>query len=153
AARTILTAPSAGNWRDWPRRDKLRLLARLRQRAAQAGLEPDAHGPQRDRCLRSCAHFIDEHCRLDPQPRRERYRLWPAQRATLAEFVAHRRLVVLKARQLGLSWLALGFALHLMLFVPGTTALFFSKGEREAAELLRRLRGMIERLPDWLRPE
>jgi hypothetical protein len=60
--------------------------------------------------------------------------------------------VILKARQLGMTWLAVGFALWLMLFRPAATALLFSKRDDEAVHLLRfRLRGMYERLPQWMR--
>ena len=40
-----------------------------------------------------------------------------------------------------------------MLFQPAATVLFFSKRDQEAVHLLAfRLRGMLDRLPDWLRP-
>jgi len=65
---------------------------------------------------------------------------------------ATRLFVILKARQLGMTWLAVGFALWLMLFRPAATALLFSKRDDEAVHMLRfRLRGMYERLPPWMR--
>jgi hypothetical protein len=64
----------------------------------------------------------------------------------------HARLfIILKARQLGMTWLAVGFALWLMLFRPAATVLLFSKRDDEAVHLLRfRLRGMYQRLPEWM---
>jgi hypothetical protein len=63
----------------------------------------------------------------------------------------HRLVVVLKARQLGLTWLVLAFALWLLLFYPIATVLLFSRRDDEAADLLAvRLRGMHDRLPAWL---
>jgi hypothetical protein len=51
-----------------------------------------------------------------------------------------------------MTWLAVGFALWLMLFRPAATTLLFSKRDDEAVHLLRfRLRGMYERLPEWMR--
>jgi hypothetical protein len=65
---------------------------------------------------------------------------------------APRLFIILKARQLGMTWLAVGFALWLMLFRPAATTLLFSKRDDEAVHLLRfRLRGMYERLPEWMR--
>ena len=65
---------------------------------------------------------------------------------------ATRLFVILKARQLGMTWLAVGFALWLMLFRPAATALLFSKRDDEAVHMLRfRLRGIYERLPPWMR--
>ena len=79
--------------------------------------------------------------------------LWPAQRDVLLDLEQHRLTVILKARQLGLSWLVVGWALWLMLSQPAATVLFFSKRDQEAVHLLAfRLRGMLDRLPEWLRP-
>ncbi len=76
--------------------------------------------------------------------------LWPAQVAALRTIAAERLLVILKARQLGLSWLALAYALWLMLVQAPSTVLLFSLREAEAVELLARLRGIYARLPGWL---
>lgn len=78
------------------------------------------------------------------------FKLWPAQIRTLECMTHASRLVVLKARQLGLSWLALSYALWLMDFQAPSTVLLFSLKEAEAVELLERLRGMYRRLPLWL---
>ena len=65
---------------------------------------------------------------------------------------ANRLVVALKARQLGLTWLVLAFALWLMLFYPIATVLLFSRRDEEATDLLAiRLRGMYDRLPAWLK--
>ena len=45
-----------------------------------------------------------------------RFELWPAQAETLAAMAGSRKLVILKARQLGISWLCLSYALWLMVF-------------------------------------
>lgn len=80
------------------------------------------------------------------------FKLWAAQRSTLAALDDHRLVVVLKARQLGLSWLVLCYALWLMLFRPSATVLLFSRRDEEAIDLLDfRLKGTYERLPPWLR--
>ncbi len=80
-----------------------------------------------------------------------RFELWPAQSETLATMAGSRKLVVLKARQLGITWLCLSYALWLLIFSAPATVLLFSLREEEAKELLWRLRGMYERLPGWLR--
>jgi hypothetical protein len=55
------------------------------------------------------------------------FRLWPAQIDTLRDIADNRLTIVLKARQLGLSWLVLSYALWLMLFHPAATVLLFSR--------------------------
>ena len=108
------------------------------------------------RCRKSPAYFLERYCQVYDAtawvwlP----FGLWPAQREVLIDLEQHRLTVILKARQLGLSWLVVGWALWLMLFQPAATVLFFSKRDQEAVHLLAfRLRGMLDRLPDWLRPE
>jgi hypothetical protein len=80
-----------------------------------------------------------------------RFELWPAQVATLERLERELQLVILKARQLGLSWLTLCYVLHRMIFKPAATALIFSKRDEEAIELLSRLKGIYIRLPKWMR--
>lgn len=79
------------------------------------------------------------------------FHLWPAQQKLLDRFQSHRQHIILKARQLGISWLVCAYALWLCLFQPGRTVIVFSKGQLEADELLRRILVMYERLPDWMR--
>jgi len=80
-----------------------------------------------------------------------KFDLWPAQQETLRTIAASRKLVILKARQLGITSLCLSYALWLLLFRPHSTVLLFSLREEEAKELLWRLRGIYDRLPLYLR--
>ena len=110
---------------------------------------------ERRQCQRIPAYFLERYCQVYDATARVwlPFGLWPAQRDVLIDLEQHRLTVILKARQLGLSWLVVGWALWLMLFQPAATVLFFSKRDQEAVHLLAfRLRGMLDRLPDWLRP-
>jgi hypothetical protein len=78
------------------------------------------------------------------------FELWPRQAAVLEQMTRARRLVILKARQLGITWLCLAYALWLLVFYAPATILLFSLREAEAKELLNRLRGMYRRLPVWM---
>lgn len=79
------------------------------------------------------------------------FKLWPAQSAVLWEFLQRRLFIILKARQLGISWLCCAYALWLCMFQRGRRVLLFSRGQREADELLRRVTAMYSRLPEWMR--
>jgi hypothetical protein len=79
-----------------------------------------------------------------------RFALWPAQRMALARMRHERLLVILKARQLGMSWLSLAYALWMVLYQAPATVLLFSLRETESVELLARLKEMYARLPAWL---
>ena len=79
------------------------------------------------------------------------FQLWPAQRQVLRDLVVHPYTIVLKARQLGMSWLTLSYALWLMLFHPAANIMLMSKRDDESIELLsNRLIEMHARLPEWL---
>jgi hypothetical protein len=79
------------------------------------------------------------------------FHLWDAQRALLADIAGERLLLILKARQLGISWLVCAYALWLCLHRSSRLVLFFSIGQSEANELMRRVSAMYWRLPDDLR--
>ena len=110
-----------------------------------ASTSPDPARIELPACAEDPAYFLDRHVSIydatlaDWLP----FRLWPAQVTTLDTIRDRRLVVILKARQLGLTWLVLGFALWEMLFRPAATVLLFSRRDDEAVDLLRtRLRGM-----------
>jgi len=106
-------------------------------------------------CMASPAYFVDNHVHIYDATARDwiPFRLWPAQIEALDTIEQNQLTVILKARQLGLTWLCLGFALWLMIFRPAATVLIFSRREEESTYLLgdERLRGMYERLPPWMK--
>jgi len=106
------------------------------------------------KCVKCPEYFVDNYCMIDDPTSRAwtPFRLWPAQRETLQEIASHRLTVILKARQLGLTWLVLAYTLWMMLLNPAATVLFFSRRDEEAVDLLKvRLRGMYDRLPEWFK--
>ena len=74
------------------------------------------------------------------------FALWPAQREALASIAGERQVIILKARQLGLSWLVVSYALWLCLFHPGRSVLVFSRDLDSATEMVRRSVGIYKRL-------
>jgi len=79
-----------------------------------------------------------------------RFQLWPMQRECIGTLVDSSRLLILKARQLGWTWLVAAYCLWLVIFYPLQEILVISMGETEAKEFLHRVRFMLQRLPDWL---
>jgi hypothetical protein len=98
-------------------------------------------------------HFIP-HCKIQqgeggpPIP----FNLWDFQVDALHEIERQSRIIFLKARQLGLSWLTLAYMLWLVSCNEGQTCLILNRGLRESIELLDRVRFMHKRLPLELRP-
>lgn len=107
------------------------------------------------RCYKSPSYFITNYCMIYDSVTLEwiPFKLWTGQKETLAEIHNHQLVVILKARQLGISWLALAYALWSMLFRPIARVSIFSRREEESSYLMgkERLRGIFENLPAWLR--
>ncbi len=79
------------------------------------------------------------------------FQLWEGQRGALRAFLRDRLIIILKARQLGLSWLALAYALTMILFNEGFFVVALSKREDpDAKELVRKMKFMLRHLPDWI---
>lgn len=113
------------------------------------------NSPEWDKCGIDAAYFTDEYVQIDEPQGGDLtvvpFKLWPAQAESLGRLVAERLLIILKARQLGITWLCCAYALWLCMFKRGQVVLLFSKGALEAYELARRIRVMYLRLPLWMR--
>lgn len=83
----------------------------------------------------------------------QRFDLWPMQEEALKSLYDNRLNVILKARQLGITWLALALAVHTMLFRTGRTVICLSRAEEEAKELVRRTGVILKHIPEFIAPE
>jgi hypothetical protein len=106
------------------------------------------------RCAANPLYFVFHYCRIKNEKTRrfERFGLWQAQTESLKTLWTERFVVMLKARQLGATTLVVCFAVWLALFQPNSTILIFSKTQREAKDMLRRVKMTIRWLPIWLQP-
>lgn len=76
--------------------------------------------------------------------------LFPAQDDALTVFMDERMIITLKSRQIGWTTLVAGYAFWLTFFHPDRLVIFLSKGEREAAVILKMAKYGLKRLPAWL---
>ena len=76
---------------------------------------------------------------------------WYWQRGVLDTWMEHPLNLVLKARQIGITWLGAGYALWKLMTMPGTRALIVSINEDEAIKVVNRLFDMYRSLPQHLR--
>ena len=105
------------------------------------------------KCYGSAAYFIHTYCQVYDATVAEwiPFALWPAQVRVLMELVDSQLTIILKARQLGMTWLLLGYGLWRSLFRPKATVMLFSRRDDEAVHLLDyRVKGMYRRLPEWM---
>ena len=107
------------------------------------------------KCFRSYAYFISTYCKIYDSVEREwiPFDLWPTQRKALDIFHNNQLVINLKARQLGMSWLALAYGLWEFLYRPIAAITVFSRRDEEAMYLLgkERMRGIYNNLPPWMR--
>jgi hypothetical protein len=78
---------------------------------------------------------------------------WYWQRGVLDRWIGHALSLVLKARQIGITWLAAGYGLWKLLTMPGTRVLVVSINEDEAIKVVNRIYDMFMSLPEHLRFE
>jgi hypothetical protein len=107
-----------------------------------------------EKCKASPAYFIDTYCQIRDSVSKKwiPFKLWRGQYLILKDWSENQYNIVIKARQLGLTWLAIAFALHGIIFDPIFEAIFVSKSQIESFDILskERLRGMYKHLPDWM---
>lgn len=81
----------------------------------------------------------------------EPFHPYPFQNDTLDDFIKHRFTVVLKSRQMGLSWLTAAFATWLILFYESKDVLCLANKQKAAIKMLDKVKFIIEYLPNWMK--
>lgn len=105
------------------------------------------HETDRAECRASAAAFVERHCSIrDNDGSTMSFVPWECQRDVLAALQARDPAIILKARQIGMSWTVLAFALWLATFQQGVRILLLCKTETDATELLNRIRWMRDQI-------
>jgi len=111
-----------------------------------------------DRCQQEYAYF-SKYCRLVDTPSLTNpgglkpFEPWPHLQQTAAHLLRDRLLVIMKTRQLGVSYEVAKYVLWFVLTHPGAHWMLFSRGEAEAIELLAKCKRIYTNLPRWLQPK
>lgn len=105
------------------------------------------------KCWRSVVYFVDNYCYLEDQERGLiPFRLWRWQAWLLYRWLANKKSMSLKARQIGVTELAAALSWWLIRFHDTKTVLAISKTLDDAQALLGRAKVMASHLPVWLMP-
>lgn len=107
-----------------------------------------------DYCRDNILYFIEKYGHIEDKDAEELiqpFHLWDAQKEALLSLQSNRLNVILKARQLGFTWLVLHYAAHKMLTKTGRTVIGLSRSEDEAKELVRRLAVVLRYMPSLIR--
>ncbi len=103
------------------------------------------------KCAADKWYFIIHHIRIrDPILGIIPISQWPHLHQLLDIIDANDRIIILKARQLGITWLVCAIALWYVLFRNSANVLMFSRRENEAAAMKNRCFFMYQELPEWL---
>ena len=109
---------------------------------------------ERDACRKDPVYFCETYCHIEDKDADELiqpFALWDGQKKALVVFAENRLVCVLKARQLGFTWLALVEVARLVALNTGRTAIGLSRSEDEAKELVRRLAVILRYMPEFIR--
>jgi hypothetical protein len=101
-----------------------------------------------------CAQWIEAYCRIENRSEEGAadipFILWDEQKKALDVIEHNKKTVVLKARQLGLSWLCLCYILYRAFHKDGYTGIVLSQKMEMAKEMINRLRFVLRHMPDWM---
>ena len=99
-------------------------------------------------------YFIEEYCWIESKDELGvssiPFKMWPSQKQSLKEIQENKLNIILKARQLGFTWLIICFMIYCCIKFGGFTALILSETEAKSKELINRADFVFRRLPEWL---
>jgi len=105
---------------------------------------------QRREAEESTEYFIENFVYIEDRDSQELaipFSLWQGQKQALGSIIKNRLNIILKARQLGITWLVLAYAVWQLVFKDGYMVVALSRGEEEAKELVRRVGFILKHLP------
>ncbi len=111
------------------------------------------HAVEIERCRRDPLYFIQEYVKIEDRDVEGiviPFQLWNAQKEALESFLSERLIQIMKANQLGLTWLIIAYAVWRMRFNAGYSVKAISDTETKAAEIIRRVDFILRHLPNWL---
>ncbi len=107
-----------------------------------------------DYCRNDVVYWANNYCVIEDKDSPEiiiPFRGWEAQNQALRDFATFRLNLILKARQMGITWIALYFCTHDLIFNIGHTVVALSKTEDDAKELVRRMGVVLDNMPEILK--
>jgi hypothetical protein len=96
-------------------------------------------------------YFIDNYARIShPIEGLIPFKTYPYQADLLKDFNDYRFNVILKARQLGISTIAAGYIVWLMLFHRDKNILVMATKFKTASNLVKKVKAIMKNLPEWI---
>jgi len=110
------------------------------------------------KCMKTPIYFLDNFGHLiakneaGKQVAKMVFKLFDYQSQVLAMYLKEKQVIILKARQLGISWVTAGYALWLAIFNKYQRILIISINDTEAQVFLEKVKFIFDNLPEWLKP-
>lgn len=106
------------------------------------------------RCRRDPSYFLKKYGFIkDPVHGKISFELFRYQEICVNQFLTRAFNIILKSRQMGLSWLVAGYALWLCMFFEDKNVLMISIKNETAKALLRKVKFIYDNLPEFLQVE
>lgn len=102
------------------------------------------------------AEFIEDFVYIEcvgKDPLVQKFKLWSAQKEAVKSILKNRLNAILKARQIGITWLTLSMCVWAMLVFKGFRIGAISKSEDDAKELVRRMTVILSNMPTLIQAE
>ncbi len=104
------------------------------------------------KCASDPAHFMKKYCQIQhPQRGRIHFHLYPFQEKVMKLWKTNPYSIILKSRQLGISTLAAGYSLWLLLFHKDKNILCIATKQETAKNMVTKVKFMYDGLPSWLK--
>ena len=127
------------------------MVANLQEKSS----EPDRNWITKEwlKCQQSPQFFFQKYAKIQDRAKRATIRFEPWKHLTdlLSLFLTEPLVIVLKARQLGISWLVCAYAVWMAKFHSNCKILMLSQGEEEAFDLISKCRFIDDQLPEFLK--
>ena len=122
--------------------------------AAQQQKELERQAFEYKRCTDEFSYFVSTYCYIEDRKSKRAilFDLWPGQREVAPLFLTIKHLILLKARQLGLTWLTAAYVVWRAIFHFHEFIVIISAKEDLAVEFLDRVKFIFDRLPHWIKP-
>jgi hypothetical protein len=84
---------------------------------------------------------------------RIRFKMYDFQKESIMNFLKHRKVIILKSRQLGISWTYAAYVAWKILFHEAQDVLLVAQNGSVATNLMGRIKFIMKYLPKWMVPE
>jgi hypothetical protein len=103
-------------------------------------------------CGRDPVYFIDTYARIQhPVHALVAFKLYPFQKDILNGFVQHRKNIIVKGRQLGVSTVTAAYIAWLVLFHRDKNVLIVATKQETAKNMIRIIKNIFRYIPSWIK--